>query len=80
MTNPFEKQSNAGVIAAVLFGSVAIGAVAYLFLTDNSSEIRGKTKKRLKAFAKEKAIKAVSEKTGFPTKAVKAVADHVLKH
>jgi len=68
------------MIAAVLLGSVALGAVAYLFLTDNGSEMRGKTKKRLKAFAKDKAIRAVSEKTGFPKKAVKAVADHILKH
>jgi hypothetical protein len=79
MTNPFDKQPNAGVIAAVLLGSVAIGATAYLFLTDNGADVHGKAKKKLKAFAKDKVVHLVSQKTGFPRKAVKAVADHILK-
>jgi len=78
MTNPFEKQPTAGLIAGVLIGSIALGAVAYLFLTDNGADVRGKAQKKLKALAKDKAVKAVSKKTGFPKKAVKAVADHVL--
>jgi len=79
MKNPFEKDNNIGLIAAILLGSVAAAAAAYLFLTEDGGDVRGKAKKKLKAFAKDKAVKAVSMKTGFPKKAVKAVADHVMK-
>lgn len=79
MKNPFEKQNNTGLIAAILLGSVAAAAAAYLFMTEDGADVRGKAKKKLKALAKDKAVHMVSMKTGFPKKAVKAVADHIMK-
>ncbi len=79
MKNPFEKHSNSGTIAAVLLGGVALGAVAYLYLTDSGASKRGKFKKKLKDKGKELAARAVSKKTGLSKKLVKKVADHVVK-
>jgi len=77
MKNPFVTQNNNGLIAAVLLGTAAAGAVAYLFLTENGAATRGKLKKKAKAKARDLASKAISKKTGLPKKAVKAVADHI---
>jgi len=79
MKNPLEKQNNTGLTVAILLGAAAAAAAAYLFLTEDGNDTRSKTKKKLKALAKNKAVKIVSMKTGFPKKAVKAVADHVMK-
>lgn len=79
MKNPFEKRSNnSGTIAAVLLGGVALGAVAYLYLTDNGSKQRGKFKKKLKEKGKDLASGAISKKTGISKKLIKKVADHVV--
>ena len=48
MKNPFAKEDHRGAIAAVLLGGVALGAVAYLYLTDSGKSQRGKFKKTLK--------------------------------
>jgi hypothetical protein len=45
MKNPFEKHSTSGTIAAVLLGGVALGTVAYLYLTDSGANKRGKSRK-----------------------------------
>ncbi len=79
MRNPFEKRSNnSGTIAAVLLGGVALGAVAYLYLTDNGAKQRGKFKKKLKEKGKELASGAISKKTGISKKLIKKVADKVV--
>lgn len=79
MRNPFEKRSNnSGTIAAVLLGGVALGAVAYLYLTDNGAEQRGKFKKTLKEKGKDIAANAVSKKLGISKKLIKKIADHVV--
>lgn len=79
MKNPFAQENNNGLIVAVLLGSIAAGALAYLFLTDNGATARGKLKKKAKRKAKELVAEVVSKKTGVSKKAIKAVADHVAK-
>jgi hypothetical protein len=78
MKNPFAKEDNRGAIAAVLIGGVALGAVAYLYLTDNGKSQRGKFKKTLKEKGKEMATSAVSQKLGISKKLLKKLADKVV--
>ena len=79
MKDLFKKHSNTGTIAAVLLGGVALGAVAYLYLTDSGKTKRGQFKKQLKAKGKDLAARAVSKKTGLSKKLAKKVADNVVK-
>ena len=78
MKNPFEKVDNRATIGVVLLGGLALGAVAYLYLTDSGKSQRGKFKKKLKQKGKEFASSAISKKTGLSKKLVKKVADHVV--
>ena len=78
MKNPFEKQDNTGAIVAVLLGGAALGAVAYLYLTDSGKSQRGKFKKTLKEKGKEMATSAVSKKLGISKKMVRKMADKVV--
>ncbi|RZA02392.1 MAG: hypothetical protein EOP47_07105 [Sphingobacteriaceae bacterium] len=71
MKNPFAKEDNRGMIAAVLLGGVALGAVAYLYLTDSGKSQRGKFKKTLEEKGKEMAASAVRKKLGISKKLVK---------
>lgn len=79
MKDLLKKHNNAGTIAAVLLGGVALGAVAYLYLTDSGKTKRGQFKKTLKEKGKHLAANAISKKTGLSKKLVKKVADHVAK-
>ena len=78
MKNPFEKVDNKGAIIAVLLGGVALGAVAYLYLTDKGASKRSKFQKKLKEKGKELASSAIRKKTGLSKKMIKKVADHVV--
>ncbi|GAB2978707.1 hypothetical protein GCM10027049_12820 [Mucilaginibacter puniceus] len=78
MKNPFAKEDNRGAIAAVLLGGVALGAVAYLYLTDSGASQRGKFKKTLKEKGKKMAANAVSKKLGISKKTLKKLADKVV--
>ena len=40
MKNPFEKNDRTLLIAGTVIGSLAVGAVAYLFLTETGSQVR----------------------------------------
>ncbi len=77
MKNPFKKD-NTTLIAAIAVASVAAGAVAYLFLTENGHDARKSMKKKIKSIAKDAAADAVKY-TRISKKAVKAVADHMVK-
>jgi hypothetical protein len=78
MKNPFEKVDNRATIGVVLLGGLALGAVAYLYLTDKGAGKRSKFKRALKEKGKELASSAISKKTGLSKKLVKKVADHVV--
>jgi hypothetical protein len=77
MINPFVKEDNTGLIAAIVIGSLAAGALTYLFLTDNGNAVTGKLKKKAKQKAKNLAADIVSKKTGIAKKIVKKAADHI---
>lgn len=79
MKNPFVHENKSGLIVAVLLGSIAAGALSYLFLTDSGTETREKLKKKTKKQAKEIVARVISKKTGVPKKTVKSVANHVTK-
>ena len=79
MKNPFEKDNTNTVIALSLLGSVAAAVAAYLFFTKSGAFVRGNAKKKVKAKIKDKASGLVSRKTGISKKAVKAVADAVVR-
>ena len=74
MKNPFAKQDNSGVIVTALLGGLALGAVAYLYLTESGGKTRKVLKKKLKDKGKELAAGAISKKTGISKKLVKKVA------
>ena len=78
MKNPFKKD-NTTLIAAIAITSIAAGAVAYLFLTENGHDARKSLKKKIKSIAKDAAADAVSKHTKISKKTVKAVADHLVK-
>ena len=78
MKNPFAKEDHRGAIAAVVLGGVALGAVAYLYLTDSGKRQRGKFKRTLKEKGQEMAKSAVSKKLGISKKLLKNLADKVV--
>lgn len=78
MKNPFEKVDNKGAIAVVLLGGVALGAVAYLYLTDSGTKQRSKFKKTIKEKGKDFAASAISKKLGISKKLLKKIADVVV--
>jgi gas vesicle protein len=79
MKNPFVKEDNTGLIAAIVIGSLAAGALAYLFLTDSGDAVRGNIRRKAKQKAKDLAAKAVNKKTGISKKIVKKAADHIVE-
>lgn len=79
MKNPFEKNNHTTLIVAAAIVSVAAGAVAFLFLTERGNDARKSLKKKIKSIAKDAAVEAIHKKTKISKKAVKAVADHVVK-
>ena len=79
MKNPFAKEDNSGLIAAMVIGSITAGLITFLYLTESGAAVRSKFKKKVKEKAKDKAAGVVSKKTGVRKKAVKAAADVVVK-
>lgn len=79
MKNPFEKENNSGLIAAIIIGGVTAAALAYLFLTEDGEETRATLKHKVKDIAKDIASGVVSDKTGISKKTIKKAADVILK-
>ncbi len=79
MKNPFVKQNHTLLISTIVFGSLAAGAITYLFLTESGSEVRGKVKREAKENVKKLVAELVSKKTGISKKAVKKAADLAVK-
>ncbi len=79
MKNPFEKNNHTTLIVTAALMSVAAGAAAYLLLTESGKENRRRLKKKIRSIAKDAAVEAIAGKTRIKKKAVKAVADHVVK-
>ena len=79
MKNPFEKEDNTGLIVAAAVGALAVGVLAYLFLTEGGSDVRRSIKHRFKDEAKDLAAGLASKKTGIKKKILKKVADHIVK-
>lgn len=79
MKNPFVKNDNSYLIISVAAGMLVVGSAAYFFFTENGKDAKKKLKHKVKEGIKDKASAAVSKKTKIPKKAVKTVADHVLK-
>ena len=61
MKNPFEKRQSSALIAGIILSSVAAGTIAYLFMTENGSDVREQLKATIKGL--------ISELTGTPAKA-----------
>lgn len=79
MKNPFEKENHTTLIAFIAIATAAAGAISLLFLTEKGKDARKTLKKKIRAIAKNAAVEAISKKTKVKKKAVKAVADHVVK-
>lgn len=79
MKNPFEKETNKGLIAGMVIGGVIAAGLAYLFFTEDGEELLESLKRRLKDKAKDIASGVVSEKTGIPKKAARKAADVIAK-
>lgn len=79
MKNPFKKDNHTALIAVAAIISVTAGAIAFLFLTEKGNDARKSLKKKIKSIAKDAAVDAISKKTRIKKKAVKAVADHIVK-
>ena len=75
MKNPFVKDDNTVLIAAIALGTIAAGALTYLFLTNSGADVRKKLKRKIKNKAKDTASGVISKKTKIPKKAVRAAAD-----
>jgi len=79
MKNPFKKNNHTALIGAIVIGSVAAGAIAFLFLTEIGNDARKSLKKKIKSFAKDAAVDAISKKAKIKKKVVNAAANHVVK-
>lgn len=77
MKNPFEKDQNIAIAAAIAIGAITVGTAVWLYLTDSGAEKRGQIKRKVKSKAKDAVSNVVSKKTKIPKKIVRAVADHV---
>ena len=78
MKNPFEKDNYKTLIAGAILSLAAAGA-AYLFLSDKGENTRKGLKRKIKSIAKDAAVNAISKKIKIKKKAIKAVAEHVVK-
>ncbi|WP_342648531.1 hypothetical protein [Mucilaginibacter sp. CSA2-8R] len=79
MKNPFEKKDNSAVIFTVAISAVALGALAYLFLTDQGQETQESVKHQFKDKAKELSSNYLSNKTGVSKSFFKNLADKIVK-
>lgn len=79
MKNPFEKKDNSAVIFAVGITAVALGALAYLFLTDQGKETKEAVKHQFKDKAKDLTSNYLSNKTGVSKRFFKGLADKIVK-
>ncbi|MBV8389934.1 MAG: hypothetical protein JO080_09070 [Mucilaginibacter sp.] len=87
MKNPFEKSDHKVLIAGVIFGSLAAGAAAYLFLTKSGGavrqEIAGHFNRLLTAFTggeQEPAEDHTRDYLQHPVKKPKTDREALLKH
>ncbi len=79
MKNPFEKKDNPAVIFTVAVSAVALGALAYLFLTDQGKETQEAVKHQFKDKAKDLSSDYLSNKTGVSKGFFKGLADKIIK-
>ncbi|MDO3628578.1 hypothetical protein [Mucilaginibacter sp. BT774] len=79
MKNLFERDHYKTTVLAGAILSLAAAGVAYLLLSDKGTSTRGGLKKKISSIAKDAAVNAISKKTKIKKKAVKAVADRVVK-
>jgi hypothetical protein len=79
MKNPFQKENNNGLIAAIVIGSVSAAALTYLFLTEDGEETLKGLKHKFKEATKDMIAGIVSDKTGISKNTVKKVADIAVK-
>lgn len=79
MKNPFKKKDNSAVIFTVAVSAAALGAIAYLFLTDQGQETKEAVKHQIKDKAKEFSSDYLSNKTGVSKGFLKGLADKIVK-
>lgn len=79
MKNPFEKDNRTTILLAGAILTLAAAGAAYLFLSAKGKDTRKGLKKKIRSIAKNAAVNAISKKAKINKKAVKAVADHVVK-
>jgi len=79
MRNPFKKDNHTALIGAIVIGTVAAGAIAFLFLTEIGNDTRKSLKKKIKSIAKDTAADAINKKTKIKKKVVNAAANHLVK-
>lgn len=78
MKNNFDKQNNGVLIGAIALGAAIAGGLAYFFLTESGTKLRGNLKTNLKEKGKDLAAGALTRKTGVPKDITKAAADTML--
>lgn len=80
MKNPFVKEDNTGILVAAAIGTVAAGALAYLYLTESGNKICTSIKQQLKSKAKDLASAIIiSDNTRVKKSTVKGAANHGVK-
>jgi len=79
MKNPFENDHQKTLIIAGAVLSLAAAGAAYLLLSDHGKQTRKGLKKKIKSIAKDAAVNVISKKTKINKKAVKGVADQLVK-
>jgi hypothetical protein len=77
MKNPFKKEDNTKLIAAIAIASLTAGAVAFFYLTGKGKETRKDLKKKIKSITKDAIADAIRKKIKVNKKAVKPVADQI---
>ncbi|MFI5159578.1 MAG: YtxH domain-containing protein [Sphingobacteriales bacterium] len=75
MKNLFKKNDHTQIIAGIAIASVAVGALAYLLLSESGEETRNNLKKKIKEIAKDAASEVIKKKDKFTKKVGEATAE-----
>ncbi|TFF29729.1 YtxH domain-containing protein [Mucilaginibacter psychrotolerans] len=79
MKNPFKKNDHTVLIAGIAIASVAVGALAYLYLSESGNKTRKSLKKKVKEIAKNAAAEVIQKKAIFSKKTSKVLAEDVVE-
>jgi len=78
MKNPFKKNDHTVLVAGIAIASAAVGALAYLYLSESGNKTRKTLKKKIKEIAKNAAADVIQKKAVFSRKKSEVPAEEAV--